>query len=111
MSAYKNDDDCPLERYYLCAYPSCNHKDKKINKDVPFVQWHGVDMDKEDLWDKLSPIAKLAEVSNLEGYVAKYGRYYTNLELHPECAAEWGMHLIKDAIEADPDVARKMRGG
>jgi hypothetical protein len=109
MSAYKNEDDCPLKLYHKCAYPNCKNNGTKIEKDKPFVIWHGVHIEKEQVWDGLSPIAKLSETSNFSEYVEKYECYHFNVELHPGCAAEWGMQLIKDAINADADVARNLR--
>jgi hypothetical protein len=109
MSAYKNEDDCPYRLYYKCAYPNCKNNGAKIDKDKPFVIWDSMGVEKEQVWDGLSPIARLSETSNLSEFVEKYGYYPLNLELHPGCAAEWGMQLIKDAINADANVARSLR--
>jgi hypothetical protein len=48
-------------------------------------------------------------VAHPDKYVEKYGEYALNIELHPECAAEWAMHLIRDMFEADGAVAQKIR--
>jgi hypothetical protein len=48
-------------------------------------------------------------IANPGKYVEKFGDYALNIELHPECAAEWAMHLIRDALNADGNVGTKMR--
>ena len=38
----------------------------------------------------------------------KYPSKPLDVYLHPECAAEWGMQLIKDALEANCKVGRRL---
>jgi hypothetical protein len=73
------------------------------------VQWGYVCFTAAQVADRLSPMAKLVVVANPTSLAKEYGSYTLNVELHPECAAEWGMHLIQDALIADPSVGRKLR--
>ena len=73
------------------------------------MEWHGVSFTPEQVADELSPMAKLAAVANPSDFVEKFGHYGFNMELHAECAAEWGMHLIRDAMNADFKVGNKLR--
>lgn len=107
MSGYKKADDSPVQPYGFCSYPSCKHR--RIEKDKPFVAWRGVDFSPEQINADLSPMAKLAVIANPSEFVEKFGVYELNMELHAECAAEWGMHLIKDALVADPVIGNKLR--
>ncbi len=92
---------------YILSYPNCKHK--KIEKHSPFVEWHGVYFSPKQVTDEQHPMAKLAAIANPSEEVEKWGSYGFNMELHAECAAEWGMHLIKDAIKANPMVGNKLR--
>lgn len=107
MSGHKNSEQSPLFFHGNCSYPNC--KRKKIEKNAPFVEWHGVAFTTEQIHDELHPMAKLAAIANPTQFVERYGYYPVNMELHAECAAEWGMHLIRDAINADPKVGNKLR--
>lgn len=107
MSGVKSSEDSMVRFYGFCSYPNCKHR--KIATDEPLVEWHGVPFSTEQVEEWLSPIARLAAVSNPQEYVEKYGRYSFNMELHPECAAEWGMHLIQDALKADYNLGSKLR--
>jgi hypothetical protein len=55
-------------------------------------------------------LAKLAIKAHPKEYSS--GRvleeYFVTLYFHAGCAAEWGMHLIKDALRSD-NVNRKLR--
>lgn len=104
MSGYKSSLEVPMKFNGFCSYPSCRHK--KIEKDKPFVSWHGVNFPIEEVNDDLSSMAKLAAIANPSEWVEKFGYYGFNMELHPECAAEWGMHLIQNAIAADSEIGR-----
>jgi len=68
----------------------------------------GVRFPIDEAYQYLSPQAKLMAVANPSDYVEKFGHYSINIELHPECAAEWAMHLTRDAFEADGGVITKM---
>lgn len=108
MSGHKNAEHAPMRNHGICSYPSCKHR--KIGKQDPMVEWRDVRFAAEGVHSELSPMAKLAVVANPSDYAAKSGLYSFDMELHPECAAEWGMHLIKDAIAANIKVGRKLRG-
>lgn len=108
MTAHANAEESLTKFYGVCAYPSC--RNRKLFPDKPFVEWHHAVFSKQQVEDNLSAMSKLAVIANPTGYVEKYGEYGFNIQLHPECAAEWGMHLIKNAIEANRDVGSKLRG-
>lgn len=98
-----------FEETLSCAYPSCSHKEIKNTDDV--VIWDGAALNINDFNDRnLTPLAKLAVTSNPTTYAAKFNHYAVRLAFHPECAAEFGMHLIKDTIVGDNVVGRKLRG-
>jgi hypothetical protein len=107
MSGHKSSNDSGVFFHGFCSYPNCEHK--KIAKNAPFVEWHGVHFSPEQVSDELHPMAKLAVVANPSEWIEKFGFYSFNMELHPECAAEWGMHLIRDAMNANPKVGNKLR--
>lgn len=96
--------------YGFCSYPSCCIKNRRILKSEPFVEWGGITFTTEQVESQLTPIARLAASANPAEYVETFGDYAFNMELHPECAAEWGMHLIRDALNAKGEVGRKLRG-
>jgi hypothetical protein len=90
----------------MCVYPSCRNRKIRRNEDAVF--WDGVDIAKDEFESSLSPLAKLAVVANPSEFTEKYGYYYVTLALHAGCAAEWGMHLIKDALQSH-NVGTKLR--
>jgi hypothetical protein len=90
-----------------CAYPSC--RQKAITRKEDAVIWDGVRISTEDIHRSMTPLAKLAVVANPTDYVEKYNAYPIRLAFHTRCAAEFGMHLIKDALVGDNDVGRKLR--
>ena len=107
MSGYKNLEDAPIKFYGRCAYPSCMRK--SIDQNGPFVAWNGVGVSEDQVMDVLSPIGRLAESTNRPDVVVKSGVYWFNMEMHTECAAEWGMHLIKDALNVNYNLGSKLR--
>jgi len=107
MSSSKSSHDVPIKFYGFCSYPNC--RKKKITENAPFVWWNGVHFSTKQVEEELSPIAKLAAISTPDEYVEKFGRYGFNMELHTECAAEWGMHLIQDALKVDYNLGSKLR--
>lgn len=101
---YRNFEDT-----LTCAYPSCHHKEIKNTDNA--VIWDGVAINADDFNARnLTPLAKLAVTSNPDKHMTIYNHYGVRLAFHPECAAEFGMHLIKDTIVGDNDVGRKLRG-
>lgn len=104
MAGYTSGKEAYMHTNGFCAYPSCKHG--KIDKDGPVVIWDNVKFHKTEVEERLSPMSKLAVVANPSEWLEKYGHYSFNMELHPECAAEWGMHLIQNALAADPNVGR-----
>lgn len=90
-----------------CAYPNC--RSRRIGRDEHAVFWDGVHLNKDAFERNLSPIAKLAAIANPTDYFEKYNQYHVTIGMHAECAAEWGMHLIKDAM-GDYSIGNKLRG-
>lgn len=91
----------------MCAYPSCRNRKIERSQDAVFWDGLGIEMDEFNN-SNLSPIAKLTAVANPKEFVEKYGYYTIKVALHAECAAEWGMHLIKDALTSH-NVGTKLR--
>ena len=101
------NDTAEHHEHHICSYPSCH---KRISAGDNGVTWDSVGIEKEEFYYyNLSPLAKLAVVANPIDKSYRDNYFATSIYLHPECAAEWGMHLIKDAIEADSSVAQKLR--
>ena len=90
----------------LCAYPSCRRG--LVTAEAPYVRWEG-DLYLPDLYKLFPPVVKLAIESSAAEGLTDYKRIRWPYFIHPECAAEWGMHLIRDALEADDKVGRKLR--
>jgi hypothetical protein len=107
MSGYKSSEEVPIRFHGYCSYPSC--RDRRIGKTEPFVSWMGVHFPIDEAYHYLSPQAKLMAVANPSDYVEEFGCYSLNIELHPECAAEWAIHLIQDALKADGAIGHKLR--
>lgn len=101
MDGYRNET-----AVCMCVYPSC--RNRAIRRDEDAVFWDGVNIARDEFESSLSSLGKLAVVANPSEYTEKYGHYYVTLAMHAECAAEWGMHLIKDALESH-NVGRKLR--
>ena len=100
------NDTAEHHEHHICSYPSCH---KRISAGDNGVMWDSVSVEKEEFYYNLSPLAKLAVVANPTDKPHRDVYFITSIYLHPECAAEWGMHLIKDALEADYSIARKLR--
>lgn len=106
MAGYASTEEAYMGTNGYCSYPSC--KNHRINKGDPVVIWDNVDFPKEEVENRLSPMGKLAVIANPSEWIEKIGCYGFNMELHPECAAEWGMHLIENALAADPNIGRAL---
>lgn len=106
MAGYKSTEEVFMRFSGFCSYPSC--KKRKINKNDPIVIWDSVDFPKEEVENRLSPLGKLAVIANPSDWIEKFEHYGFNIELHPECAAEWGMHLIQNALAANPEIGRTL---
>jgi hypothetical protein len=91
-----------------CSYPSC--RSRKIARDEDAVEWDLVHIPTEEYEWNVSPLAKLAIKAHPKMYSRGnvYDHYFVTLYFHAGCAAEWGMHLIKDALKSD-NVSRKLR--
>jgi hypothetical protein len=89
-----------------CSYPNCHSR--KIAREEDAVFWNGAHIAKQYFENNLSPLAKLAVIANPTKFKEEHGYYYVTISMHAGCAAEWGMHLIKDAIQSD-NVNRTLR--
>ena len=112
MSGYKNskeDEMVGIPKVPAggvdCAYPNC--RKGKVTGETPYVSWHGA-LDLEHLYTTLPAVVKLAIQENKDDYMEKYNRVTWLYLTHAECAAEWAMHMIKDAMKAKDDVGRKL---
>jgi hypothetical protein len=86
-----------------CAYPNC--RKGKVTGETPYVQWSGA-LDLEQIYTVLPAVVKLALQENKSDYIKKYNQLPWHYLIHAECAAEWGMHMIKDAMKAEGNVGR-----
>lgn len=116
MSGYKkanpmdkpNEEDFrPMGNTETCSYPSCRKRIIRLGE--AFVMWDSVPYPCHEIERHLPPMAKLDAVANPNKYVKQYNQYVLVMYLHPECAAEWGMHLIENALQADSNVGRTLR--
>lgn len=111
MAGFKNseDDYLPIPNVkgggVDCAYPNCEKG--KITGETPYVQWSGA-LDLEQIYTVLPAVVKLALQENKSNYEKKYNQLPWHYLIHAECAAEWGMHMIKDAMKAEGDVGRTL---
>ena len=93
-----------------CAYPNCHvPPDGKITGEEAYVSWT-TDLDLNALYERFHPVVKLAIEENGDKYQKKYNAVLWTIVLHPECATEWGMHLIKDGLQADGHTGRLLSG-
>jgi hypothetical protein len=111
MSGYKNSEDDLIGIPKVpaggvdCAYPNC--RKGKVTEETPYVSWHG-SLDLEQLYTQFPAVVKLAIQENKDSYMEKYNQTAWLYLTHAECAAEWGMHMIKDAMKAEDDIGRKL---
>jgi len=99
----------PENEICMCAYPSCLNRRIERHQDAVFWDYLNVATEEFNRVN-LTPLAKLAVIANPEDFVEKQGSYSVKVALHVECAAEWGMHLIKDALQSH-NVGTKLRRG
>ena len=114
MAGFKNDSEnlsrlrpSTIEGGVDCTYPNCRRG--KVTGEEPYVIWDG-NLDLESLYLTLPAVAKLAIQENSTDYIQKSGKILWGYVLHPECAAEWGMQLIKDALSIKHSVGRILSG-
>lgn len=116
MTAYKKAlcSDCskgqeqsvvPAESGEKCFYPNCTVDSKLKDRDACVI-WD-VRLPLQTIYDMFSPVVKLAIEEN-----TKINREYPSkplyIYLHSECAAEWGMQLIKDSLNSNNRVGRRL---
>lgn len=109
MGHYKKGKEqavAPLEKGEKCFYPNCSIKGRIKDKDA-CVTWL-TDLPLENIYKRFPPIVKLAIQENCYDYERQYQKMGFDFYLHPECAAEWGMQLIKDALDANDRVGRRL---
>jgi hypothetical protein len=92
----------------MCSYPSC--RSRKIAREEDAVEWDLVHIADDEFEWNVSPLAKLAIKAHPKIFSdgKEIRHYFATLTLHAGCAAEWGMHLIKDALKSD-NVNRTLR--
>jgi hypothetical protein len=103
FDGYRGDDEVRQ-----CMYPSC--RDTKILRTQDAVFWDGITIPDDEFEFNLSPMAKLTTRSHPKIYSdgKTIKRYYVTMAMHAGCAAEWGMHLIKDSLQSH-NVGTKLR--
>ena len=100
---YRGDYPGSIEGGVDCAYPNC--RSGKVTKAQGYVVWD-TDLDLNLMFTQVAPVIKLAMQEHLPSHEIE-GRYISwPFILHAECAAEWGMQLISDALKANPQVGR-----
>jgi hypothetical protein len=110
MTAYEKDNDQARpweygEETHQCFYPNCNLI-AGIEREDAHVTWD-VRLPLQTIYDMFSPVVKLAIEENTK-INRKYPSKPLYIHLHPECAAEWGMQLIKDALNSNDRVGRRL---
>jgi hypothetical protein len=88
-----------------CFYPNCGFR-HAIEQGDAHVTWD-VRLPLQTIYAMFPPVVKLAIEANTN-IDRKYPSKPLNIYLHPECAAEWGMQLIKDALKANYRVGRRL---
>jgi hypothetical protein len=109
MGSYKKGEEHvygPAGDGSKCFYPNCHIRSKLYNRDA-CVTWD-TNVPLEAIFKRFPPIVKLAIQENCDEYTEQYQQIIFSFYLHPECAAEWGMHLIKDALDSNRHVGRKL---
>lgn len=93
------------EEAHQCFYPNCKLI-AVIEREDAHVTWD-VRLPLQTIYDMFSPVVKLAIEENTK-INRKYPSKPLYIYLHPECAAEWGMQLIKDALNSNDRVGRRL---
>ena len=109
MGAYKKGQEqviVPAENGEKCFYPNCRIDSKLQDKDA-CVTWR-TNVPLETIYSRFPPVVKLAIQENSYDYEREYKKMAFDFYLHPECAAEWGMQLIKDALNSDDRIGRRL---
>ena len=110
MTAHEKDNDRARPWEYgeeapQCFYPNCNLIDGIEREDAQVV-WD-VRLQLNTIYKMFPSVVKLAIQENTE-IDPKYPSKPLDIYLHPECAAEWGMQLIQDALKANYRVGRRL---
>lgn len=110
MTAHKKDNGRARpweygEEAHQCFYPNCNLI-AGIEREDAQVEWDAR-LQLDTIYKMFPPVVKLAIQENTK-INQKYPSIMLPIYLHPECAAEWGMQLIKDALEANYRVGRRL---
>jgi len=109
MGSYKKGQEqvvVPAENGEKCFYPNCSIGSKLKDKDA-CVTWR-TSVPLEKIYKQFPPVVKLAIQENCYDYERQYQKMAFDFYLHPECAAEWGMQLIKDALNSNDRVGRRL---
>jgi hypothetical protein len=92
-----------IEGGVRCTYPNC--RSGKVVTGQAYVVWDG-HLDLPLMFSRVAPVVKLAMQEHLHPHELKENYLYWPFILHAECAAEWGMQLISDALKANSQVGR-----
>lgn len=92
-----------IEGGVRCTYPNC--RSGKVVTGQAYVVWDG-HLDLPLMFSRVAPVVKLAMQEHLHPHELKENYLYWPFILHAECAAEWGMQLISDALKANAEVGR-----
>jgi hypothetical protein len=100
---YRGDYPELIKEGVCCAYPNC--RSGKIVKGQAYVIWDTA-LDLNIMFAQVAPVIKLAMQEHLHPHELEGNYLPWTFMLHPECAAEWGMQLISDALKANTQVGR-----
>jgi hypothetical protein len=102
-SDYRGDYPASLEGGVSCTYPNCHSG--KIDPKRGYIVWDGT-LDLNVMFARVPPVVKLAMQEHLEHKGVRDGYLNWPFMFHAECAAEWGMQLISEALKVDSNVGR-----
>jgi hypothetical protein len=88
-----------------CFYPNCGFR-HAIEQGDAHVVWDA-HLPLQTIYAMFPPVVKLAIQENTN-HRKEYPNRMLTVYFHPECAAEWGMQLIQDALKANYRVGRRL---
>ena len=92
-----------------CFYPNCGSRGHRLKSGDEVVVWNA-NIPLEVIYERFPAVVKLAIQENCNDYESKYQKMGFDIFLHPECAMEWGAHLIQDSMRASDKVGRILSG-
>jgi len=113
MSGYRKGEELYFrgvrEGGVQCFYPNCGSRRHTLKDGDEVVVWNA-NIPLEDIYERFPPVVKLAIQENCGDYERTYQRMGFDVFLHPECAMEWGAHLIQDSMRASDKVGQILSG-